>query len=107
MWGCGGAVRGPRRPFLYTRAMPILAIVVAAVLAQPVTPGGQPAPPGPIVPAPAPESLLTQWPAEQRTQYLEQERALNAVPTPDSLRATHMLLASEPHVAGTEGDTRE
>jgi N-acetylated-alpha-linked acidic dipeptidase len=83
-----------------------IAFVVLVLLGQPVTPGGGAAP-GPIVPAPAPESLLVQWPSSQRAEYLERERALNAVPSAESLKATHVLLASEPHVAGTEGDARE
>jgi N-acetylated-alpha-linked acidic dipeptidase len=83
-----------------------LAFVVSLVLGQPALPGGGAAA-GAVVPAPAPESLLTQWPASERGSYLEQERALNAVPTAESLKATHVLLASEPHVAGTEGDARE
>lgn len=33
--------------------------------------------------------------------------ALNAVPTPERLRSWHELVASEPHVAGTEGDARQ
>src|SRR5882724_2087540 len=60
-----------------------------------------------VVAAPPPESLLTSWPAAQREAYLAQERALNAVPKSDSLRASHILLASEPHVAGTDADGRE
>jgi N-acetylated-alpha-linked acidic dipeptidase len=52
-------------------------------------------------------SLLTSWPTSQREAYLTQERALNAIPTAESLRATHILLASEPHVAGTDADARE
>ena len=61
--------------------MSILAFVVAAAITQPVTPGGS-TPPGPIVPAPAPESLLTSWPAADRTGYLAQEQALMAIMGP-------------------------
>jgi N-acetylated-alpha-linked acidic dipeptidase len=50
---------------------------------------------------------LPPWPADAREAYLAFEQALNAVPTPDSLREWHLLLASEPHVAGTPGDARE
>src|SRR5438045_3001806 len=60
-----------------------------------------------LAPPPPPESLLTSWPAAQRDSYLAQERALNAIPTADSLREDHILLASEPHVAGTDADARE
>jgi len=91
---------------VYTGGMMSFAFVVSVVLAQPVTPGGGAAA-GPIVPAPSPDSLLVQWPASERAAYLERERALNAVPSAESLKATHVLLASEPHVAGTGGDARE
>lgn len=32
---------------------------------------------------------------------------LNEIPTPERLRAWHDLVASEPHIAGTEGDARQ
>ena len=49
---------------------------------------------------------LVWWPAGQRGAQIEYERALNAIPSPASLRAYHELLGSEPHVAGTPGDER-
>jgi N-acetylated-alpha-linked acidic dipeptidase len=52
------------------------------------------------------ESDLPWWPAAGRAGQLEFEKALNGVPTPESLRAWHDLLGSEPHVAGTPGDHR-
>lgn len=49
---------------------------------------------------------LANWPARDRAAYADYERALNAIPTRDSLLEFHQLLASEPHVAGTPGDLR-
>jgi N-acetylated-alpha-linked acidic dipeptidase len=46
------------------------------------------------------------FPSKQWRAQREFERAVNAVPDPRRLRAWHDLLASEPHVAGTEGDQR-
>ena len=46
------------------------------------------------------------WPAKDRPAYLEYERDLLAVPNRDHLLAAHQSLASEPHIAGTDGDAR-
>jgi len=43
---------------------------------------------------------------DRRAGQLEYESILNATPTAERLRAWHDLLASEPHLAGTEGDRR-
>src|SRR5688500_16605823 len=51
-------------------------------------------------------SSAERWPEAQREAQILFEHALNAVPTPASLRAYHDLLGSEPHVAGTPGDAR-
>jgi N-acetylated-alpha-linked acidic dipeptidase len=53
-----------------------------------------------------PPAGLGGWPAADRASYAAYEAALNAAPTRDSLLATHQLLASEPHIAGTPGDLR-
>jgi N-acetylated-alpha-linked acidic dipeptidase len=46
------------------------------------------------------------WPQSQREAHHQFETALNTVPTPQSLRAYHDLLGTEPHMAGTPGDER-
>jgi N-acetylated-alpha-linked acidic dipeptidase len=51
-------------------------------------------------------SSADRWPEPQRAAHQQFETMLNAVPTPQSLRAYHDLLASEPHIAGTPGDER-
>lgn len=56
--------------------------------------------------AQAPSFSLSRFLPERREAYQQYERALNAIPAPDKLRAHHELLADEPHVAGTEGDHR-
>lgn len=43
---------------------------------------------------------------DRQAAQLEYESSLNDTPTPERLRAWHDLLASEPHLAGTEGDRR-
>ncbi|MCH7546048.1 MAG: M28 family peptidase [Planctomycetes bacterium] len=52
------------------------------------------------------DNSLRWWLPEDRAAQKELEAALNAVPTPASLRAYHELFASEPHLAGTPGDLR-
>jgi len=51
-------------------------------------------------------TFLRYWLPARRGEHAAYESALNAVPTASSLRASHDLLASEPHVAGTPGDER-
>ncbi len=50
---------------------------------------------------------LRYWPVEEREAYAAYERDLNGVPTAASLLGTHQALASEPHVAGSDGDARQ
>ncbi|MBL9002305.1 MAG: M28 family peptidase [Phycisphaerae bacterium] len=49
---------------------------------------------------------LSSFPPEARAAYVEYEKALFEEARPDRLRETHILLAQEPHIAGTEGDAR-
>lgn len=49
---------------------------------------------------------LASFSPEARAKYLTYECDLIAAVNPDRLRDTHILLAQEPHVAGTEGDAR-
>ncbi|MCZ6836172.1 MAG: M28 family peptidase [Planctomycetota bacterium] len=52
------------------------------------------------------DDTLRWWPPQDRPAQMAMESALSAVPTGPSLRTYHELFASEPHVAGTEGDLR-
>ena len=52
------------------------------------------------------DNSLRWWLPKDHLAQQELEAALNAVPTPESLRAYHELFASEPHLAGTPGDLR-
>ncbi len=52
------------------------------------------------------DNSLRWWLPKDRPAQKEFEAALNAVPSPESLRAYHELFASEPHLAGTPGDLR-
>ncbi|UCD76561.1 MAG: M28 family peptidase [Phycisphaerales bacterium] len=58
------------------------------------------------MPQPTVESELRCWLPANREAQRELEDALNAAPTPESLRAWHDLICSEPHLAGTDGDRR-
>lgn len=50
--------------------------------------------------------VLPWWSPDARAAYAAYEDELLAIPTPDSLRRWHDLLASEPHMAGSPGDLR-
>ena len=87
--------------------MSISAVVVALVLAQPVAPGSGGGAAGAVVPAPAPEALLTEWPAAGRGGVLVAGAGPECGADCGEFAGVSHLLASEPHVAGTEGDGRE
>lgn len=47
---------------------------------------------------------LWAWPEAERGAYADYERALQAIPNPERLRAWHDLTAGHVHIAGTPGD---
>lgn len=51
-------------------------------------------------------AVLPRWPPAERAQYAAYESAMLALPTRDSLLEWHQMLASEPHIAGTDGDRK-
>jgi N-acetylated-alpha-linked acidic dipeptidase len=50
------------------------------------------------------EADLHYWPPSERSAYAAYERSLNEIPSPQRLRSFHDLIASKPHIAGTQGD---
>lgn len=80
------------------------ALAPAAAHEQDATPTSPTAPgaPSPVAQRPGAFSDACFAPNRLATQR-EFERALSGAPTTDSLRASHDLLASRPHVAGTPG----
>ncbi|MBX3316376.1 MAG: M28 family peptidase [Phycisphaeraceae bacterium] len=49
---------------------------------------------------------LSSWRSRERAAYLERERELVSIPSREELLRLHLMLAEEPHVAGTPGDWR-
>lgn len=49
---------------------------------------------------------LSSWRARERAAYLARERELVSIPSREELLRLHLMLADEPHVAGTPGDWR-
>src|SRR5688572_11316311 len=49
---------------------------------------------------------ITGFAPSDQPSFEDRKAALNAAATPESLRQWHMLLGSEPHIAGTDGGSR-
>lgn len=77
------------------RTLPAVIALVPLTLAAAAAPARQ-----------GPQEPLAHWPPDGRAAFAAYEAGVNAVASAERLMQWHELLASEPHVAGTEGDLR-